>query len=1522
MNTQTWQLPKNYVIDPDTGDMTIFNHDGSITVLRKDPATGAYSLEHNGVKVSQDQFNLSMLWALMKETAKAPGMEGPDIQDVIPLVLAAASGDGAKHTFLDDMAKALKAQSEAVLAGVSRQTAHAQFLRDASAVVQKNSAGMAQHLDASARATLNKALAGLAKADALEIRAARSGRAADLIDARYGKIGAVLDVVSLLSALAEGDSNEILKTSLGILAGIVAGSAAAFFGAPMLLGLGIGLLGSWGAGQLYDAFIGPNIGDLGNFWDNLFGALGLGDGVGGDFAAARNLVPRRDPLALDLDGDGIETVGVRAGVLFDHDGDGVRQGTGWIGPDDGLLVLDRNGNGRIDNGTELFGVDTPLPDGSQPRSGFAALSSLDSNGDGIFDARDARFADVRVWRDLNQDGISQATELFTLEGLGIASIGLTPHSVDDQNLGNGNIIDNHGTYVRTDGSSGAIVDMQFAVENFYREFDRGTHPVTLLDAVKALPDLRGSGAVRDLREAASLSPALLQALQAVVPGMSRDALLARIDGIVTLWAASSGMKTGEEIIEGEAGGRTLRYHGVVPQSVQAQGESAVSAWKTAQHATLGPIIALLERFNGSTLVSISGDRVSTGGRGFGGGAMQTEIDVELWPEQIAPLLRAHAALVDSVYGALALGVRLKDVMASFRPVFGSQGLSWDTAGMTAALWAKWQGDTLGALQDVMDIKRYASAQMEMADWPGLSVLTEMVRQTRALAGGDQVLARAGISLVQGSASGGSGQDWLWGGTAADTINGGAGADFLVGGEGDDRLNGNGGDDEIAGGVGNDRLVGGDGSDVLLGEQGDDNLEGEGGNDLLIGGAGNDKLRGGFGNDTYHFDLGWGSDRLYNDDTSRGRTDIIRFGAGILASDIRVSRSYSDLLLTHANGDRITVDMGLYYDALAGTAYRIDEVHFDDGTIWTMEQIKQMLLQPTSGADSITGYASDDTLRGGEGNDKIFGEGGNDTLYGDAGNDDLDGGAGNDVLIGGSGNDTLRGGNGSDTYRFDLGWGSDKIVANDTGTGRVETIQFGEGILASDIRLSRTTYDLVLTHSNGDRITVDMGLYNDALAGSYYRIDQVSFADGTLWSMDQIKQMLLQPTSGADSITGYASDDTLRGGEGNDKILGEGGNDTLYGDAGNDDLDGGAGNDVLIGGGGNDTLRGGAGSDTYHFDLGWGSDKIVANDTGTGRVEAIRFGEGILASDIRLSRTTNDLVLTHSNGDRITVDMGMYYDAVAGSYYRIDQVSFADGTLWSMDQIKQMLLQPTSGADSITGYASDDTLRGGEGNDKILGEGGNDTLYGDAGNDDLDGGAGNDVLIGGSGNDTLRGGNGSDTYRFELGWGSDKIVANDTGTGRVETIQFGEGILASDIRLSRTTNDLVLTHSNGDRITVDMGMYYDAVAGSYYRIDQVSFADGTLWTMDQIKLMLLQPTPGADRQLGYASNDILDGGEGNDELDGAGGNDVLIGGGGNDILRGGAGSDTYHFDLGWGSDRIIVSDTGVGRVETVRFGAGI
>ncbi|MBK7656732.1 MAG: hypothetical protein IPJ18_18580 [Betaproteobacteria bacterium] len=138
------------------------------------------------------------------------------------------------------------------------------------------------------------------------------------------------------------------------------------------------------------------------------------------FNAARGGFARRDPLVLDLDGDGIEAVGIDPAhpILFDHDGDGVKNATGWIKADDGLVVLDRNGNAVIDSGAELFGDSTILANGLRAgklaSNGFEALGDLDFNQDGAINSTDAAYTQLRIWQDANQDGVSQASELQTL----------------------------------------------------------------------------------------------------------------------------------------------------------------------------------------------------------------------------------------------------------------------------------------------------------------------------------------------------------------------------------------------------------------------------------------------------------------------------------------------------------------------------------------------------------------------------------------------------------------------------------------------------------------------------------------------------------------------------------------------------------------------------------------------------------------------------------------------------------------------------------------------------------------------------------------------------------------------------------------------------------------------------------------------------------------------------------------------------------------------------------------------------
>ncbi|WP_231731288.1 putative Ig domain-containing protein [Lampropedia cohaerens] len=585
------------------------------------------------------------------------------------------------------------------------------------------------------------------------------------------------------------------------------------------------------------------------------------------------------------------------------------------------------------------------------------------------------------------------------------------------------------------------------------------------------------------------------------------------------------------------------------------------------------------------------------------------------------------------------------------------------------------------------------------------------------------------------------------------------------------------------------------------------------------------------------------------------------------------------LATRIDSDREAglADLGDFLYSLKGMGLlnRLDVASFKAALLPLGADVAQTMDAALQGWVAGGPTEADDVLRGTEFNDLLDARGGNDRLLGRGGNDTLIGGAGNDVLDGGAGNDDLRGGAGADTYRFGRGDGHDTIIEDSWQQNETDRIELKAGVLPSDVRLERVrtvngwqvSDDLKITIRDTGETLIVKNHFNES---NRFAVEEIAFADGTLWDAEAIKSRVL---------LGGDENDELRGFNGRD--------DVIVGGAGNDELFGGDGNDILIGGAGNDWLEGGAGSDTYRVTLGDGQD--VINEGYTAGTDTVELEAGITPADVTVRWTLQgDMAVTLPDGSQLTVrGQADTWSTERG----IEQLRFADGTVWDRSELAARALAATSGDDAIVGGYQDDTLDGGAGNDRFQNLGG------------------------------------YDTYRFGTGDGQDVIEAT---YGRV---LFKPGIGQNDITFSRDGNDLIATvTASGDAVRIKDWL------NSWQRIDRFDFANGASLNVNDVLAKLnvsegaeiLYGSPDEDTLAGTEKdsviygregNDVLTGGAGRDQLFGEAGDDTLDGGADRDSLYGGAGNNTYIVAPGTGLDNAMGASLAVAN-DTVVFAPGI
>ena len=214
------------------------------------------------------------------------------------------------------------------------------------------------------------------------------------------------------------------------------------------------------------------------FDDNLNDSSGNnlhGTGSGDIGTYSESTATAGDPLVFDLDGDGVELLGLDAGVTFDLFGSPEHENTGWVGPNDALLAMDLDGSGAIESLTEIFsdrfgGISFP--------SSLDALRSLDANADGVIDTSDPSFGDILLWQDADSDGLSSKEELRTLTDHGITAIDLDPDAMSESMFGNR--IDATGGFEFSDGSRGIYAQVTFSVSENVSSQDLSETSITIV----------------------------------------------------------------------------------------------------------------------------------------------------------------------------------------------------------------------------------------------------------------------------------------------------------------------------------------------------------------------------------------------------------------------------------------------------------------------------------------------------------------------------------------------------------------------------------------------------------------------------------------------------------------------------------------------------------------------------------------------------------------------------------------------------------------------------------------------------------------------------------------------------------------------------------------------------------------------------------------------------------------------------------------------------------------------------------
>lgn len=1178
----------------------------------------------------------------------------------------------------------------------------------------------------------------------------------------------------------------------------------------------------------------------------------IGDELEENFETAETT---RSPLVVDLNGDGvIGTTSVADGVYFDHENDGFAEKTGWISAEDGVLVRDLNGNGLIDNGTELFGNSTILSNNETAANGFEALKELDSNGDG-FD----------YISDSSGNSIIEFDEGITLENLTFER-----SNANDSSKGrdlcvfvNGNR--NQGVQIYnffgSSSSSYRNYTLKFSDGSTFVPKDNGLalalpEGQTVLDGYSYADILTGNSQDNTINGN--------NGDDVLIGGKGNDTLRGESGNDTYVWNIGDGF----DYISDSSGNNIIQFgEGITLENLTFERSNTNASTKgndlyifvNGDRNQGMHVYNFFGSYNNFTLKFVDGTTQ----------ALSTNLPLSQLPE-------VNLTLNGTADDDILTGGNGHDIINAgdgYNDITGGQGNDTITGGYDRDTYYYNLGDGFDTVTD-------PNGKDQIIFGEGISKDDLKFRRN----GNDLWLIinndlTQGMKLVNFFASDDNKIETL---KFADNSSINLATAGLILDQWDT----------------DDNITGTPYDDVIYGNDGRDTLSGGSGKDILIGSHGNDTLYGGAGNDTYRWNSGDGFDTI---EDNSGQNSV-EFGDGINFDDLTFTKIGENLYITVNNNPAEGLNLSKFFNS---DSYKNFTLKFKDGTQHALNE-NGLTFRQGDTFDTINGTNFNDVIYANDGNDTVNALAGNDTVYGGKGNDVIDAGNGDDTLVGGEGNDTLAGGVGDDTYIYNLGDGFDTISDTD-GTDK---IVLGTGITADMLSFSREGNDLRIIINN-DKLQGFL-LKNQFAAGTS-KIESIEFADestlslinkGFTFNQNNIDETItgtayddvINAQEGNDTVNAGEGDDIIIGGLGNDNLNGgngddtyiynmgdgfdtitetsgadkivlgngialenlrfirEGNNlrilinnnvdqgfllvnqfasadtrieqlqfadnsvldlvndsltfeqynggetingtdndDTIYGRGGNDTIDAGDGDDTIVGGIGDDTLSGGYGRDTYIYNLGDGADTI--NETRGNDI--IKFGEGISQSDLTFTQEGNNLKIWIGNDPYQSILINNFYSNVNN---QVEKLQFADGSTFNLST-QGITLQQTNADDTVNGTSY------------------NDVIYGNGGHDTINAGDGNDTIVGGIGNDILNGENGDDAYVYNLGDGFDTI----SESGGNDKIVFGEGINQSDLSFEKIGNNLKIS-INGDEIKgiqINNHFRYDDS-----KVETIEFHDGS------------------------------------------------------------------------------------------------